>query len=190
MVSVSIYWTQIEIYVKNSMPTDNDERIPKKSKTQQKRDAEAAQALGAELVKLSAAQLKTLVDKLELPDNLREALLACQSINAREAHRRQLQYIGRLMRDIELEPIQQQLVQVKRGGQVATAQLHQIERWRERLLSEEGEGGLNELLQQYPETDTRQLRQLIDSAHKEAEHSQPPRAARLLFKYLRELMAS
>jgi len=169
------------------MTTDNDDIRTKKSKGQQKREAEAAQALGAELVKLTAGQLKTLVDKLELPDNLREALLACESIKAREAHRRQLQYIGRLMRDIELEPIQQQLEQVKRGGQVATAQLHQIERWRERLLIE-GEAAINELLQQHPETDARQVRQLIASALKEAAHNQPPRAARLLFKYLREVI--
>ena len=170
------------------MITDNDDILPKKSKAQQKREAEAAQALGKELVNLSAAQVKTLVDKLDLPDKLCEALLACQSIKAREAHRRQLQYIGKLMRGIELEPIQQQLAQVKLGGQVATAQLHLIERWRDRLLTE-GDAAINELQQSYPNTDAAQVQKLIASAHKESDQKQPPRAARLLFKYLRDLMA-
>ncbi|MGD8926793.1 MAG: ribosome biogenesis factor YjgA [Thioalkalispiraceae bacterium] len=166
---------------------DHDELIPKKSKAQQKRDAEAAQALGAELVKLTVTQLDTLFDKLELPDALHEALLLCRSIKAREGHRRQLQYIGKLMRDIDPVPIQQLLAQFKRGGQVATAQLHLIEGWRDRLLSDE-EGVLDELVQQYPETDASQVRKLIASARKESVHNQPPRAARLLFKYLRALL--
>ena len=171
------------------MTTDNDDFIPKKSKAQQKREAEAAQALGAELVKLSAAQLKILVEKIELPDKLCEALLACESIKAREAHRRQLQYIGKLMRGIDVVPIQHALTEVKRGGQVATAQLHLIERWRDRLLTE-GNAGLNELQQNYPSADVAHIQKLIATARKESAQQQPPRAARLLFKYLRELMTS
>lgn len=170
------------------MAADNEE-FTKPSKQQQKRDAEAAQALGAELVKLSVAQLNTMIDKLELPDKLREALLACRSIKSHEAHRRQLQYIGKLMRHIDTAPIQQSLMEVKQGGQVAAAQLHQLERWRERLLSE-GNSALDELLHAYPKADAAHIQKLIASAHKESAQKQPPRAARLLFKYLRELMAS
>jgi len=169
------------------MYNDEEELSPKKTKGEQKRKAEAAQALGAELVKLSADQLNALADKLTLPDKLHEALLACRSIKAHEAHRRQLQYIGKLMRGIDTIPIQQQLMEFKRGGHVAAAQLHQIERWRERLLNE-GDAALNELLQDYPNADTAQVLKLIASAHKEAAHKQPPRASRLLFKYLRGLM--
>lgn len=165
--------------------TLDDELKP--SKQQQKRDAEAAQSLGTELVKLPADQLNTLVDKLALPDKLREALLSCRTIKAHEAHRRQLQYIGKLMRGIDAAPIQHLLTEFKRGGQVAAAQLHQIERWRERLLVE-GDTAFNELLQDYPKADTAQVQKLIASAHKESAHKQPPRASRLLFKYLRGLM--
>ena len=168
------------------MSVDNDE-FTKPSKQQQKRDAEAAQALGTELVKLSGAQLKTIIDKLELPDKLREALLACRSIKSHEAHRRHLQYIGKLMRGIDTSPIQQALAQVKQGGQAAAAQLHQLEHWRERLLSE-GNAALDELLQHYPKADAVQIQNLVAKAHSESAQLQPPRAARLLFKYLRVLM--
>ena len=166
----------------------DDDFQPRKSKAQQKREAEAAQALGTTLVDLSAADFAALIGRLDLPDDLHEALVSCRSIKAREGRRRQLQYIGKLMRGIETAPIQQQLDQFKRGGQVATAQLHQLERWRERLLHE-GDEALEALLQQYPQADADQVRQMIAAAHKESAHRQGPRAARLLFRYLRDLMA-
>jgi len=128
-----------------------------------------------------------LFEKLDLPDDLLDAVLMCQSIKAHEGHRRQLQFIGKLMRDIDLAPIEQQLAQLKRGGLVETQQLHRIERWRDRLLTE-GETVFNELSEHYPEADVRHVRQLINRAHKESAHNQPPRAARLLFKYLRSLL--
>lgn len=171
------------------MFSEDEEFQPRKSKQQQKREAEAAQALGTELVELPASQFTTLLDKLELPDKLHEALIACRSIKAHEGRRRQLQYIGKLMRSVDCEPIERKLAEIKRGGQVATAQLHAIERWRERLL-DEGDAALNEFLHQYAQADARQIRQLIASAHKEKLERQPPRAARLLFRYLRELLSS
>lgn len=171
------------------MFTDDDEQLPaRKSKGQQKREAEAAQVLGTTLVGLPANQFTTLIDKLELPEKLREALVACRAIKAREARRRQLQYIGKLMRAIDAAPIQQKLDEIQRGGQVARTQLHQLERWRERLLTE-GETALNELLRLHPEADAKQVQHLIASARQESAHNQPPRAARVLFRYLRELLA-
>lgn len=164
----------------------NDEDLKPKSKQQKKREAEAVQALGVELVELSAEQNKELFEKIELPDKLRAALLECRSIKAHKARRRQLQYIGKLMRNIDVTPIQLLLAEFKRGGKVATEKLHHIERWRERLLTE-GDEAFNELLQLHPEAKARYVQQLIVSALKEADQQQPPRAARLLFKYLREL---
>ena len=169
------------------MSKDNDDLKPK-SKAQQKREAEAAQVLGTKLVELSVSQLNELSDKTDMSDKLHEALLACQTMNAREARRRQLQYIGKLMRDLNLESVEKLLAEFKRGGQVATAQLHKTERWRERLLSE-GETAFSEMVQTFPATDVKQLRKLISGAQREAAQQQAPRSARLLFKYLRELMA-
>ena len=91
------------------------------------------------------------------------------------------------MRAMDTTPIQKTLAEIMKSGQVATVQHHRIERWRERLLNE-GDVAFNELVATHPEADAKQVKQLIAKAHKEAAHKQPPRAARLLFKYLRELL--
>lgn len=145
------------------------------------------QALGTSVVELPAAQFMIFIDKIELPEKLQEALQQCRSIKAREARRRQLQYIGKLMREMEPEPIQRLLAQLKQTGQVATAQLHKIEHWRERLLSE-GEPAFQDLLREYPQLDVKQVRQFIATAQRESAQQQTPRAARKLFRYLRDLM--
>lgn len=159
----------------------------KPSKGEQKREAEAAQALGAELVELSAAQLTELFDKAELPEKLREAVIACRTIRAHGARRRQLQYIGKLMRGVEPEPIRTFLSQLQNNRQAASTRHHQLEHWRERLLHE-GEAALDELVREYPSAEANEVRKLVASAKREAEHHQPPRAARLLFRYLREII--
>jgi ribosome-associated protein len=167
--------------------TRTDETLEPKSKSEKKREAEAVKAVGAELVDLPPAKLNEVFEKVELPDKLQEALLECRSLKVFKARKRQLQYIGKLMRDIDVEPIQQLLAEFKVGGQAETAQHHRIERWRERLLSE-GDTAFNELMQLHPEADAKHIQQLIASAHKEATHQQPPRSARLLFRYLREII--
>jgi len=166
------------------MSDDHDELKPK-SKAQQKREAEAAQVLGTKLAGLSVTQINELSDKSDMSDKLHEALLAYQSIKAREARRRQLQFIGKLMRDVDLASIEKLLTDFKRDGLVAKAQLHKVEHWRERLLNE-GEMAFNELSQAYS-IDAKRVRKLIAGAQREAAENQPPRSARLLFKYLREL---
>ena len=168
------------------MTSDNDESSLK-SKQELKQEAKAVQTLGATLVALPAKLFDTLIDKFELPDNLHAALIECRSIKAREANRRQLQYIGKLMRSIDTTSIQQLLAEIERGGQVAAAQLHYVEDWRERLLAA-GSEALTELSHHHPEADTKQVQKLIERARKEAAQKQPPRAARLLYKYLRDLM--
>lgn len=165
----------------------DDQASEPKSKQQQKRDAEAVQVIGKELVNLPESQLKEAFDKLDLSDNLREALLACRSIKSHGAHRRQLQYIGKLMRSMDVEPVKKLLAEFKRGGQAEAAQLHRIEHWRDRLITE-GEAAFNELQKTYPRMNPKQLLKLIATASRESAQNQPPRAARLLFKYLRELM--
>lgn len=166
----------------------NDSEGPEpKSKQQQKREAEAVQKLGTALVELPAAQFRSLVEKLALPDKLCDALVECRTLKAREGRRRQLQYIGKLMRGIDAAPVQQLLAEFERGGQMASAQLHDIERWRERLLTD-GDVALKELLQIHPEADAVHLQKLIVSVRKDSVQNLPPRAARTLFSCLRELM--
>ena len=158
-----------------------------KSKSRLKREADAAQTLGKNLVELPAARFAAVIVKLELPDALREALIACRAISARGGRRRQLQYIGKLMRGIDMEPVRRALDALEGKDRAQTAAQHRLEQWRERLIAE-GDAALAELLDEYPSADSQQLRQLTIKARKERDAGQPPVAARALFKALRELL--
>ena len=107
------------------------------SKSQKKRDALALQALGERLVELPPHQLAQLV----LPQPLRDAVETARAISARGGRKRQLQYIGKLMRETDPEPIRAALARIDGTDQAASALLHRAERWRTRLL-DEGEAAL------------------------------------------------
>ena len=153
------------------------------SKSQRKRDMHALQALGKELVKLPPDKLAT----IELPETLRNAVIEARRIHQHGALKRQLQYIGKQMRDIDPNPIREQLATLSGHSQQAAMALHLIERWRDRLL-EEGDLALEKLLQEQPHADRQYLRQLLRNAKKEVSENKPPKSTRLLFRYLRELM--
>jgi ribosome-associated protein len=160
---------------------DFDDDLPEQpSKSSRKRAMQAVQDLGEELVELGPDRLK----KLDLPDNLREAVRACQGFRM-EARRRQLQYIGKLMRKIEVEPIRAQLDALRGLSAVAVAQAHQLESLRSRLLADEQV--LGEIVAQWPQADLQHLRSLRRNALKEQAAGKAPRAFRELFRALRSL---
>ena len=150
------------------------------SKTRRKKDMDALQAMGAELVALSADRLA----KVPMPEKLLDAVRDCQRFKM-EARRRQLQYIGKLMRNVDPEPIQAALDAFKGVSAEEIARQHRIERQRERLL--EDEGVLFELAEQHPGADLQRLRVLRRNAIKERETSKPPKAYRELFRVLRDI---
>lgn len=161
---------------------DQDIDLPP-SKTKIKQQMHDLQALGEELVALGKDQLA----QLDLPDNLRDAIREMHRINKFGAQRRQLQYIGRLMRDLEdTAPIIAKLNAWKGISQEHTVHLHLLERWRDRLL--ESDQALTELLAAHPETDVQRLRTLIRNAQKEKEAGKPPKNYREIFQVLRELI--
>ncbi|MDP2142980.1 MAG: ribosome biogenesis factor YjgA [Gallionella sp.] len=161
---------------------DQDIDLPP-SKTKIKQQMHDLQALGEELVALGKDQLA----QLDLPDNLRDAIREMHRINKFGAQRRQLQYIGRLMRDLEdIAPIVARLNAWKGVSQEHTVHLHLLERWRDRLL--ENDQALTELLAAHPETDVQRLRTLIRNAQKEKEAGKPPKNYREIFQVLRELI--
>lgn len=151
------------------------------SKTRRKKEMHALQALGTALVELNAQQLECLA----LPDALREAVLEAQRIRGHEARRRQMQYIGRLMRGVEAQPIAEQLARLRGESDAAKAEFHTIERWRARLL--EDDAALTDWLAAHPGTDAQMLRQLIRNARREVAEGKPPRASRALFRLLRQV---
>jgi len=160
----------------------DDEMPAAPSKTQLKKQMHDLQELGAELAALGKDQLA----QLDLPDNLREAIREFQRINKFGAQRRQLQYIGKLMRNIDPAPIVARLEVWKGVSHAHIAYQHQLERWRDRLL--ENNDALTELLAAHPETDAQRLRTLIRNAHKEREMNKPPKSYRELFQALREIL--
>lgn len=152
------------------------------SKTKIKKQMLDLQDIGEQLVGLSTDKLK----ELDLPERLFDAVQEMKRINKFGAQRRQMQYIGRLMRDVEPAPIVAKLEAWSGKSHQHIAWLHQIERWRDRLL--ENEGALTELLADHPAADAQRLRTLIRNAHKEKELLKPPKSYREIFQVLRDIM--
>ena len=152
------------------------------SKTRKKKDMLALQDLGVQLVELNEQQLAS----MQLPEELLDAVMEARRLSKHEARRRQMQYIGRLMRDLDAVPIRERLEQWKGQGRAHTAQLHAIERWREELLA--GDPALARFLDQHPDADSQKLRTLIRNARREQSASLPPKSYRELFRILRETL--
>jgi ribosome-associated protein len=149
------------------------------SKSEQKRRALRLQSLGRELTELKPAQLC----ELTLPDQLAAAVADYQRFPSREARRRQLQYIGRLMRGLDPEPIESALESLRGNSAQARYEHHQIERWRERLL--EVPEALTEFLTEYPAVDRQSLRHHLQSVRKAGTDAQQRAASRQLFRFLK-----
>jgi ribosome-associated protein len=150
------------------------------SKSQRKREMTALQDMGVELVKLPRARL----EKFDLPENLLGALVEAQRLNSHGAIRRQMQYIGKLMRAVDIEPIAEQLAALRGESAAAKAEFHALEHWRTRLIADDQ--ALGAWLSAHPESDAQQIRQLIRNARKEAAEGKPPKSSRALFRLLRD----
>jgi len=151
------------------------------SKSQRKRESTALQGVGKELFELSREQLK----KMNLPEKLLDALLEAKRLTSHEGIRRQMQFIGKVMRDVEIEPIEQQLAIIRGESNHAKAAFHALETWRTRLI--DNDAALSDWLALHPDTDVQKIRQLMRNARKEAAESKPPKSSRALFKLLRDL---
>ena len=152
------------------------------SKTQRKQQMEDLQALGEELVALSSDRVK----KIDIPESLRDAVREAQRMTRHdEAKRRQMQYIGKLMRGVDAEPIRAALALVRGESASETAKLHRLERLRTELIADEKV--LQEIATLYPSIDLQHLRSLRRAAIKEHEQNKPPRSYRAIFQLLREL---
>ena len=156
-----------------------------KSRTQLKKEALALQRMGEKLVHLSDEQLA----RMDLPARLVDAIRDIRPMTSHGARRRQMQYIGGLMRNVEIEPIEQALMEIEQGAYRQAQAFHRIEDWRDRLVC--GDDDLmEELLHNYPSADRQRLGQLVRSARKEKQNNRPPKSARNLFRYLKDLTDS
>lgn len=150
------------------------------SKTQRKREMHALQALGAALVELPPSQL----ERIDLPDPLAAAVREAHQISTHEAKRRHLQYIGKLMRSIDPEPIRAALDELQGHAAAARARHRRVEQWRDRLLGDDE--ALTEFAREHPHADLQALRTLIRNARREIASNREPHAQRALFRALRE----
>jgi ribosome-associated protein len=121
-----------------------------------------------------------------LDERLYDAVREAKRLTANGAIRRQMQYIGKIMRNIDPAPIQAKFDELDGTTRVQAAKFHQLERWRDKLLSDDK--AISELVLAHPRADVQRLRTLIRNAHKEAAASKPPKSSRELFKELRQLM--
>jgi ribosome-associated protein len=150
------------------------------SKTQRKKEMTALQDLGEDLCRLNDAQLA----EVPIPDALREAIVEAQRIRQHGGKKRQMQYIGRLMRGIDAAPVREKLASWQGVSTDAKALLHRVERWRDRML--EDETCVGEFIAEYPHSDLQRLRSLLRAIRKERELNKPPRQYRELFRVLRD----
>jgi ribosome-associated protein len=153
------------------------------SKSARKRQMTALQKLGEELVKLSERELVRIpVEDSRLLETIREARV----IKSHSARRRHLQFLGKLMRSVDPEPIEAALNTLHQQRQEEAKAFRELEAWRDTLL-QEGDSAVPGLLQRFPGADRQQIRQLLRQHKREAATGKPLAARRKLFRYLREL---
>jgi ribosome-associated protein len=160
----------------------DDDFSGEKSKSQIKRELHALQDLGERLTTLKPDVLA----KLPLTDALQRALAEAPKHKAHIARKRHLQYIGKLMREQDIEAIVGLIDQLDSSTREYNERFHALERWRDRLI-EGSDTALESFVVEYPDTDRQHLRGLIRHAQHEAAHNKPPAAARKVFKYIRDL---
>ncbi len=161
-----------------------EQEYERPSKSELKRQMDELQKLGAQLV----AEPRDRVKRVPMPEDVKEAILMCQTITNHEGRRRQLQFVGKKMRtlsDEEVAVIQRTIDSWKGASKAETAALHALERRRDKLLTDDT--ALTKLLEEHPELDVQQLRTLIRNARKEQAESKPPKAYRELFQILKDL---
>lgn len=159
----------------------DDDMLEPPSKSSRKRAMHALQDLGQQLVELSVERLR----KVPMPEELFDAVRDAQRFTSHEARRRQMQYIGKLMRNIDPEPIQAQLDVFNGVSAAEVAKQHRLEKLRVDFIDDEKV--LEKIASTWPHADLQHLRTLRRNAIKEREHNKPPKSFREIFRVLREL---
>jgi ribosome-associated protein len=160
-----------------------DAGIEKPSKSQRKREMTALQALGESLLRLSAAELA----RIDLPEALREAIAEAARISSHEGRRRHLQYIGRLMRQVDGDSVRSAIDDATGDSKRAVALMHRCEKLRDALLADDA--ALAGVLAELPGADAQQLRSTIRAARREHLDGRPPKHARQLYRWLHDQYA-
>jgi len=170
--------TNDELEIKDLM--EQPEEV--KSRSQIKREMVSLQQMGERLVGLSDDQIQV----IDMPDDLREAALSAKKLKSHGARKRQLKFVGALMRKIDTSPISDALYEIDRGRSVQVAEFHMIEKIRDELVKG-NDAPLEDIIGKFPNADRQKLRQLVRNARKELNKNKPPKSSRALFKYIKKL---
>lgn len=152
------------------------------SKSQLKRDSQHLIDVGEEILKLSGED----INSMRLPEELSEAIDTALKIKSRSGLKRQRLYIGKLLRAMDSEAVENQLRKIQHRHDTNTAQFKRLEKWRDSLIKNDKQT-LNDVITRFPDIDRQHINQLIRAAHQELKQEKPPAASRKLFKYLRKL---
>lgn len=170
--------------IENPADTASGNENERPSKTQLKREMHELQALGVQLTQLSRDQIA----RLQLPEELREAVLFAQQVTSHEGRRRHLQYVGKLMRRTDADTIRASLARVTGASRAAVTLMHRAEQWRDRLLADDT--ALTDFVVDHPDADVQWLRTTIRAARREHDMQRPPRHARELYRWLHVCLES
>lgn len=160
-------------------PINEEEAV---SKSQLKREMLALQVLGEALVDMPDKELAT----IPVPERLMDQINTARKINHHGGKKRQLQYIGKLMRSFDVSAIQKAYNDLQTGRKALAREFHQLEEWRDRLIAQ-GAPAIEKFLVKYPDGNRQQLRQMVRQAQKEQSQEKPPTASRKLFRYIKAL---
>jgi ribosome-associated protein len=155
------------------------------NKTLLKKEIAEILAMAEEICELSASQ----ITEFGLPENIENAIFDAAKLGHNSARKRLLKYITAQLREIELEPVKEKLARLKNRSAHATREHHQAENWRDLLLADPDGHQLTRLIGEFPDADSQHIRQLQRNALKEAKENKPPKSARQLYKYLKELVS-
>ena len=152
------------------------------SKSQRRREALEIKSLALELINLSQSRL----DQVPLDDSVRAAIMDARQIRSNVARKRQMQYVAKLLRRDDPEPILCALEAFDTEARELTGRQHRSEAWRDFLLGS-GDTAIGQLKKSRSDTDTQAIRQLVRNAAREADRNKPPSSARNLFRLLRDM---
>ena len=165
------------------MPNSERKAPDEVSKSSIKREMTAMQKIGEALVALPPSQF----EKVPLPETLSDAIKHARTLKTGESIRRQMQYIGKLMRNVDLEPIKLALTQIKLSHERVTDEFHEVETWRDKFITE-GDDAIQIFLQQHSTADRQRIRQLVRKAQHDRKTGKNSGAETELFRYLRDLV--
>ena len=173
----------IDVHYGDAPDASDSDADDRPSKTQLKQQSHDLQKLGLELAALSDDTL----DAVDMPESLRDALAEFRRTKSHEGRRRQLQYVGKLMRGADADALREAVATATLGSAQNALALHVVEHWRAELIA--GDEAMTRWMAEHPETDTQELRSLVRAARRDAAGLAPearqPKSFRDLFQYLK-----